>query len=65
MSIRISLGTKFQLKLTILILIVWTKLTQKGHFRSKKGKIALVRASMVVTCHVKLSARGPTDSTVF
>ena len=34
--IRISLGTKFQLKLTILIF--WTNITQKGYFRSKKEK---------------------------
>ena len=31
-----SLGTKFQLKLTTLY--AWTKLTQKGHFSSKKEK---------------------------
>ena len=34
LHIRISLGTKFQLKLTILI--SWTKFTQKGCFRSKQ-----------------------------
>ena len=32
--IQNSLGTKFQLKLTILNF--WTKLTQKGYFHSKK-----------------------------
>ena len=31
-----SLGTKYQLKLTILN--SWTKLTQKGYFHSKKEK---------------------------
>ena len=34
--IQNSLGTKFQLKLTILNF--WTKLTQKGYFHSKKEK---------------------------
>ena len=36
-NIRISLGTKFQLKLTILIF--WTKFAQKGFFRSKTEKL--------------------------
>ena len=35
--IRISLGTKFQLKLTILIF--WTKLAQKVYFRFKTEKV--------------------------
>ena len=35
--IRISLGTKFQLKLTILTF--WTKFTQKGYFWSKTKKV--------------------------
>ena len=47
LHIRISLGTKFQLKLTILIFL--TKFAQKG----KNEKIAFVRASMVVSYHVK------------
>ena len=37
MQIRISLGTNFQLKLTILIF--WTKITQKGYFWSKRKKV--------------------------
>ena len=36
LNIQNSLGTKFQLKLTILNF--WTKLTQKGYFQSKKEK---------------------------
>ena len=32
-----SLGTKYQNKLTILIF--WTKFTQKGHLRSKSEKV--------------------------
>ena len=35
--IWISLGTKFQLKLTILIF--WTKFAQKGFFRSKAEEV--------------------------
>ena len=35
--IQISLGTKFQLKLTILIF--WTKFAQKGYFQSKTEKV--------------------------
>ena len=34
LHIQISLGTKFRLNLTLLIF--WTKLTQKGYFRSKE-----------------------------
>ena len=34
LQIRNSVGTKFQFKL--IILNFWTKLTQKGYFRSKK-----------------------------
>ena len=37
LHIRISLGTKFQLKLTNLIF--WTKFAQKGCFRSKTEKL--------------------------
>ena len=39
LTIQNSLGTKFQLKLTILIL--WTKLTQKGYFQSKENKMKI------------------------
>ena len=34
LHVRNSLGTKFQVKLTILKF--WSKITQKEHFRSKK-----------------------------
>ena len=37
LHIQISLGTKFQFKLTSLIL--WTKLTQKRYFRWRTGKV--------------------------
>ena len=37
LHIRISLFTKFQLKLTILIF--WTKFVQKGYFQSKTEKV--------------------------
>ena len=36
--IRVSLGTKFHVKL--LILIFWTKFTWKGYFRSKTEKVS-------------------------
>ena len=37
LHIQNSLGTKFQLKLTILIF--WTKFAQNGYFRSKTEKV--------------------------
>ena len=37
MRVRISLGTKFRLKQTILI--IWTKFFQKGYFQSKAEKL--------------------------
>ena len=37
LHIRISVGIKFDLKLTILTF--WTKFLQKGHFWSKKSKV--------------------------
>ena len=37
MHLRISLGTKFQLKLTIVIF--WTKFTQKGYFWQETEKV--------------------------
>ena len=51
LHIRISLGTKFQLKLTILTFLI--KFAQKGNFQSKT-----VRASMVVTYYIKLPHGG-------
>ena len=50
--IQISLGTEFQLKLTIMIF--WDKFSQKGYFQSKIKKIALLRASVVVTYYIRL-----------
>ena len=37
LHIRISLGIKFHLRLTILT--IWTKFAPKGHFRSKTEKV--------------------------
>ena len=37
LHIRISPGTKFRFKLTVLIF--WTKFTQKGYLRSKSEKV--------------------------
>ena len=50
--VQTSLGTEFQLKLTIMIF--WDKFSQKGYFQSKIKKIALLRASTVVTYYIKL-----------
>ena len=55
LHIRISLVTKFQLKLTILIF--FTKFDQR-EFPVENRKIALVRASMVVTYYIKLFRMG-------
>ena len=41
-----------------------SKCAQKGEFPVKNGKIALVRASMVVTI-LYFSEQGPTGTTVF
>ena len=46
MHIRISLGTKFQLRLTVLTF--WVKFAQKGCFRSKTENLA----------HIKLFCMG-------
>ena len=37
LHVRISVGTKFQLKL--IILIFWTKFAQKGYFHSKRKRV--------------------------
>ena len=50
--IRISLSTKLQFKLAILKF--WTKFAQKRFFLVGDGKIALARASVVVTYYIKL-----------
>ena len=55
LRIRISLGTKFQLKLTILIFL--TKFVQKENFQSKMEKLHL-RAFMVVTYYIKIFRTG-------
>ena len=52
MNIRVSLGTKFHLKLTILIF--YTNFAQKGYFLVKNGKIVFLRAPMVVTYYIEL-----------
>ena len=49
---RISLGTKFELKLIILFFL--DQIFPKMGFPVKSGKIALIRASMVVTYYIKL-----------
>ena len=51
LHIRISLDTKFQLKLTILIF--GPNLLKKG-ISSMKQKITVLRAPMVVVCYIKL-----------
>ena len=62
LHIRISLGTKFQLKLTILIFF-WPILLKKGiSGRKRKNRTC---AFVYGRYYIKLSARGPTDTTVF
>ena len=51
-DIRISLGTRFQLKVTILIFFY--EICPKREFPVENGKITLVRAFMVVTYYVQL-----------
>ena len=53
---RISVGTKCQLKLTILIFFY--QICLKWVFPLKNRKIALVRASTVVTYYIKLFHTG-------
>ena len=59
LCIRISLDTKFHLKLSILIF--FDQICRKKEFSVENGKIRIVRASMVVTYYVN-NARGPTDN---
>ena len=40
LHIRISLDTKFQLKVTIFNF--WTEINQKGYFRSEENKIKII-----------------------
>ena len=59
LHIRISLGTKFQLKLTVLIF--WTKFAQKRVFPIENRKseqhhgILLIRISLGIKFHLKLT----------
>ena len=54
LHIRISLGTKFQLRLTFF----FDQTCPKREFPVENGKIALVHASMVVTYYIKLLRTG-------
>ena len=56
LHIRIRLGTKFQLKLTILNF--FDQICPKREFPVENRKIALVHASMVITYHIKLFHMG-------
>ena len=60
LHIRISLRTKFQLKLTILIF--WAKLAQKGCFRSKSENSYLCECPWSLLTILNFLARGPTDN---
>ena len=51
--IRISLGTKFQFKQTILI--YWTKYAKKGYFRSETEKSQSCVCSFVLTYYILLT----------
>ena len=56
MHIQINLGTKFQLKLTILIF--FDQIYPRREFLLENGKIALKRASTVVIYYIKLFRTG-------
>ena len=62
MHIRIYLGTKFQLKLTVFIFLdqIFTKIV----FQVKHRKIALLRVSMDIVYYIKVFLTG-TNMTVF
>ena len=55
LRIRVSLGSKIELKLTILIFL--TKFVKKENFQSKKEKLHL-RAFMVVTYYIEIFRTG-------
>ena len=60
---KLIVGTKFHLKLTILIF--WVKFAQKGYFWSKTEKSQLCVRPWSLLTMLNFSARGPTDTTVF
>ena len=60
---KMIVGTKFQLKLTILIF--WTKFIEKGFFRSEGEKSPLCVRPWLLLTMLNFCARGPTDTTVF
>ena len=57
LHIPICLGTKFQIKLTILIF--WTKFVQKGYFRSEAEKSHLCLPPWSLFTILNFSARRP------
>ena len=62
MHIRIYLGTKFQLKLTVFIFL--DQIFMKIVFQVKHRKIALLRVSMDIVYYIKVFLTG-TNITVF
>ena len=63
LHIRIGLGTKFQLRSTILIF--WAKFAQKGCFWSKTENSDLCVCTWSFLTILNFFGRGPTDTTVF
>ena len=57
LHIKISLGTKFYLKLTILIFLFY-QICAKREFPVENGKIIFVHASMVVSYSIKFFRTG-------
>ena len=57
------MGTKFQLRLTILIF--WAKFAQKGCFRSKTENSHLYLCPWLFLTILNFLVREPTDATVF
>ena len=60
---KIIVGTKFQLKLTILIFK--TEFEQKGYFWSETEKLHLCVCPWLLLTILNFSAREPTDTTVY
>ena len=58
-----SLGTKFQRTVTVLIFL--TKFAQKGYFHSKTEKSYLCVCPWSLLTILNFSARGLTDATAF
>ena len=60
---KLTVGTKFQLKLTNLVF--WTKFDQKEYFQSKTEKMHFSVRPRSLLSILNFFEWGPTDATVF